>query len=263
MLNARTHVLGQRNKISRSKAQAPRRGFTLIELLVVIAIIAILASILFPVFGRARENARRSSCQSNLKQVGLGLLQYIQDSDERTPRTFYGNGGWGASNPTLGHYKWMDAIEPYMKSAQIFVCPSFSHPDGTYIPYRQLPAGNTQQLGTYGSYPVNNSYTDTTDNNNNPTDKALSALVTPSTTVWALDGNGQYELAWTTVALTPAVTDGTGTSSGMRVMNNARERHLQTLNTLYCDGHVKAVKLDRLMERNAANVATAFTIEDD
>src|SRR3954469_18418003 len=60
-----------------------KSGFTLIELLVVIAIIAILAAILFPVFGRARENARRSSCQSNLKQMGLAMLQYTQDYDER------------------------------------------------------------------------------------------------------------------------------------------------------------------------------------
>jgi prepilin-type N-terminal cleavage/methylation domain-containing protein len=62
-------------------------GFTLIELLVVIAIIAILAAILFPVFARARENARRASCQSNLKQIGLGIMQYTQDYDERMPPT--------------------------------------------------------------------------------------------------------------------------------------------------------------------------------
>ncbi|MDH7569634.1 MAG: prepilin-type N-terminal cleavage/methylation domain-containing protein, partial [Armatimonadota bacterium] len=62
------------------------RGFTLIELLVVIAIIAILAAILFPVFARARENARRSNCASNLKQIGMGIRQYSQDYDERLPR---------------------------------------------------------------------------------------------------------------------------------------------------------------------------------
>jgi prepilin-type N-terminal cleavage/methylation domain-containing protein/prepilin-type processing-associated H-X9-DG protein len=94
-----------------------RRGFTLIELLVVIAIIAILAAILFPVFARARENARRASCQSNLKQIGLGFLQYTQDYDERLPYTDY-----GYSVP--GRIGWDEAIFPYVKSVQIFQCPS-------------------------------------------------------------------------------------------------------------------------------------------
>ena len=88
-------------------------AFTLIELLVVIAIIAILASILFPVFGRARENARRASCQSNLKQIGLGMFQYTQDYDERFP--IYG------STYELG---WASVLQPYLKSSQIFQCPS-------------------------------------------------------------------------------------------------------------------------------------------
>jgi prepilin-type N-terminal cleavage/methylation domain-containing protein/prepilin-type processing-associated H-X9-DG protein len=89
-----------------------RSAFTLIELLVVIAIIAILASILFPVFGRARENARRSSCQSNLKQVGLGVMQYTQDYDEKyMPRA---NGA--------GSFRLL--VQPYLKSTQIFKCPS-------------------------------------------------------------------------------------------------------------------------------------------
>src|SRR5690349_4775228 len=67
------------------RCSALRSGFTLIELLVVIAIIALLAAILFPVFARARENARRASCQSNLKQIGLGIMQYTQDYDDRLP----------------------------------------------------------------------------------------------------------------------------------------------------------------------------------
>lgn len=89
-----------------------RRGFTLIELLVVIAIIAILAAILFPVFARAREKARSSSCQSNLKQIGLGLIMYANDFDEMLV-PYYGT-----------DYLWVEKIMPYVKNTQLFVCPS-------------------------------------------------------------------------------------------------------------------------------------------
>jgi prepilin-type N-terminal cleavage/methylation domain-containing protein len=131
-----------------------KQAFTLIELLVVIAIIAILAAILFPVFARARENARRTSCLSNLKQIGLGIMQYTQDYDERYPLTLWGgpsrtstpgtthtfqtntsmpgarfwvNDGYGAgTNRSQGYFvSWMDLIHPYVKSTQLFVCPSF------------------------------------------------------------------------------------------------------------------------------------------
>lgn len=95
-----------------------KNGFTLIELLVVIAIIGILAAILFPVFARARENARRSSCQSNLKQIGLGILQYCQDFDERFPL------GWHGSYSTPNKLNVVDDIDPYVKSKQVWKCPS-------------------------------------------------------------------------------------------------------------------------------------------
>lgn len=95
-----------------------RSGFTLIELLIVIAIIALLAAILFPVFGRARENARRSSCQSNLKQMALGWTQYSQDYDERiVPFTQNGSAGGAA-------VAWDRVLQPYIKNEQIFKCPS-------------------------------------------------------------------------------------------------------------------------------------------
>jgi prepilin-type N-terminal cleavage/methylation domain-containing protein/prepilin-type processing-associated H-X9-DG protein len=98
-----------------------KRGFTLIELLVVIAIIAILAAILFPVFARARENARRASCQSNLKQIALGVFMYNQDYDEKLPQAVVSSTTpYSTSNP----YGWVDAMQPYLKSTQIFQCPS-------------------------------------------------------------------------------------------------------------------------------------------
>ncbi len=135
--------------------QHQKRGFTLIELLVVIAIIAILAAILFPVFARARENARRASCMSNIKQISLGFMQYTQDFDERFPLALWEdpatiNSSAGAAGHTFlqpstlntampsgvyktsggtgsaNYYSWMDFIFPYVKSVQIFTCPSFT-----------------------------------------------------------------------------------------------------------------------------------------
>ncbi|MCE5217347.1 DUF1559 domain-containing protein [bacterium] len=97
-----------------------RHGFTLIELLVVIAIIAILAAILFPVFARAREKARQSSCSSNLKQLALGVEMYAQDYDEKLCPRYY---RYNASTPGGG--TWCDTfVQPYIKNTQVVLCPS-------------------------------------------------------------------------------------------------------------------------------------------
>jgi prepilin-type N-terminal cleavage/methylation domain-containing protein/prepilin-type processing-associated H-X9-DG protein len=92
-----------------------RKAFTLIELLVVIAIISILAAILFPVFARARENARKASCMSNLKQIGLAVAMYVQDYDETYPiANMY-------TSPQATD--WYNVLDPYAKSKQVFICP--------------------------------------------------------------------------------------------------------------------------------------------
>src|SRR5690606_36200012 len=117
----------------RRTASGTAKGFTLIELLVVIAIIAILAAILFPVFARARENARRTSCLSNVKQIGLGVMQYVQDYDEMYPRAVQKNEqDSGLSNVSISDvsfsgdraWLWYAMIYPYTKSSQVFRCPS-------------------------------------------------------------------------------------------------------------------------------------------
>ena len=105
-----------------------RKGFTLIELLVVIAIVAVLAAILFPVFQKVRENARASACLSNMKQIGIALTQYTQDSDEKMFfRAGFKNSrsGYVPSFPTTAPTNaWWDQLMPYIKSDAVFVCPS-------------------------------------------------------------------------------------------------------------------------------------------
>jgi prepilin-type N-terminal cleavage/methylation domain-containing protein/prepilin-type processing-associated H-X9-DG protein len=260
-----------------------RNGFTLIELLVVIAIIAILAAILFPVFAKAREKARQASCASNEKQIGLALLQYVQDSDEILPYVWFGPGGYQASDPAAGKYKWMDASLPYIKSAAIFDCPDDSGPGKTYVPYTQLPNGNTN-VNVYGGYVYNHAYRPDINGNysfpgSNPdpafpgTTQNLASLQHPATTIWILDGaslpgfDGDFDFYCQDPGTNNPVIDTATNPVSLQCNAGAvGARHTEFANILWCDGHVKSVRLDTLIQTRTGpdgkTYAPLFATED-
>jgi prepilin-type N-terminal cleavage/methylation domain-containing protein/prepilin-type processing-associated H-X9-DG protein len=193
---------------------AVTQGFTLIELLVVIAIIAILASILFPVFGRARENARRSSCQSNLKQIGLEVMQYTQDYDEKFPLHNYGDGA------QTGFFLEM---QPYMKSIQIYQCPS--EPTG--------PVSDPAAVG-YSDYAYNLALGWA----NGPRSLSQAVLTQTTLTVMVTEASTSRADSWLA-----GCNGSVSCAAGLAVLTGgSAQRHLETSNFLFCDGHVKAYK---------------------
>jgi len=206
-----------------------KRGFTLIELLVVIAIIAILAAILFPVFARARENARRASCQSNVKQIALGVFMYAQDYDEKLP--MYKVNTFTNATSTSVPAGWVDALQPYLKSTQIFQCPSETNP-----PSNSGVNATDVISGEYSDYWING----------DAAGKADAIFDAPAVTV--LIGDGAGSTTATTEADTGGFvgsaryfTDGDGTActtNGLATFGGA-SRHLDGANIAFADGHVK------------------------
>ena len=223
-------MVTKKRSVASSESSTRRKGFTLIELLVVIAIIAILAAILFPVFARARENARRASCQSNLKQIGLGILQYKQDYDERYP----------AATVNIG---WAYTTQPYMKSTQILQCPSESTP-GNSDPNAEPSSG------TYG----NTSYTDYAYNpglgyvaNLGDVGRSDAGVPNPVVTIMVCDSvpynasdNTPYGTGYNCNGIIGL--NGTGDCGTQALNIPAATRHLESANYLFCDGHVKSAK---------------------
>lgn len=215
-----------------------RKAFTLIELLVVIAIIAILASILFPVFARARENARRSSCMSNLKQIGLAIEQYKQDYDGFYPFARL-QGLDKKADSWYGNF-----LEPYIKSRQIVFCPSapedwpIHYSYNIAFGYELNPPGSPWDLTICGvDHPIFTGIND-------------AFVTSPSTSIVAVDAalvvwhwrsvgdnsmNPDYFNAmWPTSLGTPMVK---GHEKGL---------HFDGVNSMYADGHVKWNRVESL-----------------
>jgi prepilin-type N-terminal cleavage/methylation domain-containing protein/prepilin-type processing-associated H-X9-DG protein len=258
--------------ISRLERKNRANGFTLIELLVVIAIIAILASILFPVFGRARENARRSSCQSNLKQLGIAAMQYTQDYDEYFMPAWNSN-GLPNGTPT-GIYTstkpWMELMHPYIKSPQVYVCASEADATGTSYPNAQwrLRAGwpATMELPTHYTYSIYLGGGQGYATGAAAAFKPITAMPSPSTVIMMTDGGAipPWREATPRPASTPPEewTQQIGTSkqaayvllhpnSDIAFTNKSYGvpyvRHFNTTNVLWADGHVKAMRPAQIM----------------
>lgn len=196
-----------------------KKAFTLIELLVVIAIIAILAAILFPVFARARDAARGTTCKSNLKQLGSAFMQYTQEFDERFPHS----GGGDFNVTTTSAKNWPSALFPFVKSRQVYKCP------------------NDKYSNVAVSYNANN-YIHF---------KNQAAITSPADLVLLMDGyvaqggvrspgpeNANYDFGlnvdytiWDSTARATHVNDG-------MPRHSARERNM----ILFADGHVKESK---------------------
>jgi len=217
------------------------KAFTLIELLVVIAIISILAAILFPVFARAGENARRASCMSNLKQISLGMMQYTQDYDERYPRwvdvemtSTDESMPWHKfevepSSATRGfRLTWMDFIYPYVKSTQLFVCPSARANGQEEAPSYGYSTGISMG-GSLGALSGGYNYHGGDQTLNN-IPLSLAQVQRPSEIVMVMDHNSVYSLA-----TSPAEIRRNAVSSDPTRVTP----HLGGANVAYADGHVK------------------------
>jgi prepilin-type N-terminal cleavage/methylation domain-containing protein/prepilin-type processing-associated H-X9-DG protein len=216
------------------------KGFTLIELLVVIAIISILAAILFPVFARARENARRASCMSNLKQIGLGVMMYTQDYDEKYPPDVNSSGtvakpedGWWYSPGGVNWIFWQQTIYPYTKNDQIYICPS-----------KDISAYTGVSRFLYGGYGINTLLS--TPSNRTPA--SLASIQLPASTYHIIDATNWRIEPYYAVEYNSGFGQVPGTASLIKKgpaspsADLESGRHLEGVNVEFADGHVKWLK---------------------
>ena len=239
-----------------SQSNRRRRGFTLIELLVVIAIIAILAAILFPVFARAREAARATSCRSNLRQIGTAMAMYTQDYDEMLTQTYM------TDQPQSILAWYPDFLNPYVKNANIWVCPSDTVritnwkrnwlPAGAGPGFQNLRfsyAGNDGGLGMPGGWfgfsgtglPRSPNRRSASPSLDFPPSRAGTPAATAEPRPRAHDHA-------TTGAPCPLVSSG-----GVQSRGSVAMRHSDSFNVLFLDGHVKTRQNTKHTEWDALN----------
>jgi prepilin-type N-terminal cleavage/methylation domain-containing protein/prepilin-type processing-associated H-X9-DG protein len=196
-----------------------RNGFTLIELLVVIAIIAILAAILFPVFAKAREKARQTSCLSNIKQISLGIIQYAQDYDETMVANAVAVYSYTSPDGTpinivpSAAMLWMYLTYPYVKNVQIYACPSYADKWSPTVYDGSCGYGKNTFLGN----------------------RSLAEIDDPVSTV-LIDDCNYYLADWDIAA------DADVPVSGSDNAQEPRNGHNEGANFGFCDGHAKWLK---------------------
>ncbi len=212
------------------------KGFTLIELLVVIAIIAILAAILFPVFAKARDKALEASCQSNLKNLSMAIMMYASDYDDTWPVRLHN--GTHPMTPDDTLHSWAVMVYPYVKNAKVFCCPaggakSFPDSPGT------LWDGSPPSRFAMG-YAINGILFWAV----GPSDKhwTKSDISRPADTLLAADSNGYF------------MGVGNVPSYWLPVVRHTSHT---AASCAFCDGHVKAVKGDRLYRGTSRPFAPA------
>lgn len=255
----------------RSRANVTRNtsGFTLIELLVVIAIIAILAAILFPVFAQAREKARQTSCLSNTKQLATAIAMFAQDHEEKLPKAWFNNQAldgepWGMPAET----GWDTAIYPYIKSRDVFRCPSDNEKlvRNTWIEgVKNIPASYRYNISNQPEGPW--------------TALSLAALDRPadaiqiSESISGVDGSGYHQVAtWEGDIHAKVCIDFTNNVAfdqhGRAKRGNYKSATAETFaskgdrdrgmsNYVFADGHAKALTWGATWKRIGDNTKTA------
>jgi len=273
-------------KISQRNIQ----GFTLIELLVVIAIIAILAAILFPVFAQAREKARQTQCLSNVKQIGIAVMMYVNDYEQTYPTAYSYKNGTSSAN---GYIHWSGVVAPYIKNWKIFECSS--HPEKGFPPTNGSSFDNTgfDDQAPKLAYICNefvfprkklaanmmNCNVITEGSIDVPADVIIITEITgkmgnlagtsatggaaankshrPTNAVMTSQGGGALDAEadgyYTPYAITPAIAKSaiaTGGESSERIAYTDPERHTGGANYVFADGHAKFYKLEQTLDPN-------------